>query len=104
MVILDANRFLVFSRFYFKELEDLHELDANMESYASLEYLLFFDYVMGEKLLKDGHIKNLVIERNIAHKFSVGMILMGDYAANDESFIRCWRRELVDNREIERVE
>lgn len=74
-----------------------------MAKYGSLEYLIFFDYVEAEELLKNGHIKNTVIEKNIAHKYSVGMILIGNFVADDERFFKCWRRELVDNREIERV-
>lgn len=74
-----------------------------METYESLEYLIFFDYVEAQELLKDGHMKNIVIEKNIAHKYSVGMILIGNFEADDESFFTCWRRELVDNREIEKV-
>ena len=74
-----------------------------METYESLEYLIFFDYVEAQELLKNGHMKNIVIEKNIAHKYSVGMILIGNFVADDESFFTCWRRELVDNRELERV-
>jgi len=90
--------------FLSKELEDFHDLNENIERYTSLEYLLFFDYIMADKLLKGGHIKNLVIEKNIAHKFSVGMIRIGDFTTEDKEFFICWRRELVDNREVEIVE
>ena len=90
--------------FLFIELEDFHDLNENIERYTSLEYLLFFDYIMADKLLKGGHIKNLVIEKNIAHKFSVGMIRIGDFTTEDKEFFICWRRELVDNREVEIVE
>ena len=90
--------------FLFKELEDFHDLNENIERYTSLEYLLFFDYIMADKLLKGGHIKNFVIEKNIAHKFSVGMIRIGDFTTEDKEFFMCWRRELVDNREVEIVE
>ena len=46
----------------------------------------------------------LVMERNIAHKFSVGMILTGRFnTADDESFFACLRREIVDLHEIEKV-
>lgn len=89
--------------FLSKELEDFHDLNENIERYTSLEYLLFFDYIMADKLLKGGHIKNLVIEKNIAHKFSVGMIRIGDVTTEDKEFFICWRRELVDNREVEIV-
>ncbi len=90
--------------FYLLELEDFHELSDSKEYYESLEYLLFFDYVMATELLEEGNIDYLVMERNIAHKFSVGMILTGDYGTEeDEIFFACWRREIVDNHEIEKV-
>ena len=86
------------------ELEDFHELSDSVEYYESLEYLLFFDYVMATELLEERHISYLVMERNIAHKFAVGMILTGDFGTeHDEIFLACWRREIVDNHEIEKV-
>lgn len=89
---------------YLIELEDFHELDDSKECYESLEYLLFFDYVMAAEILEEGNIIYLVMDRNIAHKFSVGMILTGHFTAtDDESFFACWRREIVDLHEIEKV-
>lgn len=91
--------------FYLIELEDFHELDDSKEYYESLEYLLFFDYIMATEILEEGHVNYLVMERNIAHKFSVGMILTGDFSTvDDESFFACWRREIVDLHEIEKVD
>ena len=90
--------------FYLIELEDFHALSDSEEYFESLDYLLFFDYVMATELLDEGHINFLVMERNIAHKFSVGMIITGDYGTEqDEIFFTCWRREIVDNHEIEKV-
>ncbi|KAL9979008.1 hypothetical protein ACROYT_G016598 [Oculina patagonica] len=88
----------------FEELDDFHDLSDSEEYYESLEYLLFFDYVMATELLEEGNTDYLVMERNIAHKFSVGMILTGDYGTEeDEIFFACWRREIVDNHEIEKA-
>ena len=88
---------------YLVELEGFHELDdSSKEYYESLEYLLFFDYVMAAEILQEGNMNYLVIERTIAHKFSVGMILTGRFSTgDDESFFACWRREIVDLHETE---
>ncbi|KAJ7351043.1 hypothetical protein OS493_037106 [Desmophyllum pertusum] len=59
---------------------------------------------MATELLEERHISYLVMERNIAHKFAVGMILTGDFGTeHDEIFLACWRREIVDNHEIEKA-
>ena len=59
---------------------------------------------MASDLVKEQHINYLVIEKTIAHKFSVGMSLTGDFGTQeDENFLACWRREIVDNHEIEKV-
>ena len=65
---------------------------------------MLFDYFMADEILKEENMNYLVMERHIAHKFSVGMILTGRLStANDESFFACWRREIVDLHEIEKV-
>lgn len=85
------------------ELEDFHDL-IESHKYSSLEYLLFFDYDMASDLIKKRRINDLKIEKNIAHEFSVGMSLTGDFGTKeDESFLACWRREIVDDYEIEKV-
>ncbi|CAH3167157.1 unnamed protein product [Pocillopora meandrina] len=87
----------------FEELEDFHEL-IDSHKYSSLEYLLFFDYDMASDLIKKRRINDLKIEKNIAHEFSVGMSLTGDFGTKeDESFLACWRREIVDDYEIEKA-
>ena len=59
---------------------------------------------MVAEILEEGNVNYLEMERNIAHKFSVGMILTGDFrTADDERFFACWRREIVDLHEIEKV-
>ena len=90
--------------FHLIELEDFHELDDSEVYNESVEYLLFFDYEMAVEILEEGNVNYLEMERNIAHKFSVGMILTGDLrTADDERFFACWRREIVDLHEIEKV-
>lgn len=82
--------------FYLIELEDFHEWRRRHRRSMN---------VMATKILEEGHVNYLVIERNIAHKFSVGMILTGDFSTvDDESFFACWRREIVDLHEIEKVD
>ena len=62
------------------------------------------DYEMAAEILEEGNVNYLEMERNIAYKFSVGMILTGDFrTADDERFFACWRREIVDLHEIEKV-
>lgn len=85
------------------ELEDFHDL-IDSHKYSSLEYLLFFDYDMASDLIKKRRINDLKIEKNVAHEFSVGMSLTGDFGTKeDEGFLACWRREIVDDYEIEKV-
>ena len=67
------------SLFHLIELEDFHELHDSEVYNESLEYLLFFDYEMAAETLEEGNVNFLEMERNIAHKFSVGMILTGDF-------------------------
>lgn len=72
--------------------------------YLLLEYLLFFDYDMVFDLIKKRWINDFKIEKNIVYEFLVGMSLIGDFGIKeDESFFVCWRREIVDDYEIEKV-
>lgn len=65
---------------------------------------MFFDYFMVDEIFKEGNMNYFVMERYIVYKFFVGMILMGCLSiVNDESFFVCWRREIVDFYEIEKV-
>lgn len=50
---------------------------------------MFFD-VMAAEILEEANRNHLVMERNIAYKFSVGVILTGHFGTvDDESFFAC---------------